>query len=71
MKNPAVLSLLSHISEQPYWLGREFLRQQSALLRAAGLPSFGRFQPPPLPVAFGPGTAFPEGVVAVPRRSHA
>jgi len=68
MKNTAVFSVLTRFSEQPFWLGRELLREQSALLQAAGWPGLGRFQPPPLTVAFGPGTAFPDGVTAKPRR---
>jgi hypothetical protein len=62
MKTNAAFSVLTHLSEQPFWLGREFVREKSALLQAAGLPNLARFHPPPLPVAYGPGTAYPRGV---------
>lgn len=62
MNHAAVASLFGRITDTPFWARRERAREDSALFKAVGLRHPGQFHAPPLREAFGPGTAFPQGL---------
>lgn len=70
MNHAVVASLFGRVNETPFWVRREGAQEASALLKALGLRPNGQFHAPPLPAAFGPGTAFPQGLQPVRVRAR-